>query len=85
MNGWTYACLVVGLLFLAAPAGALIPDDITNETSWATAGSGEPSTVIVGVVNCTGPISVNFAVDTAYGSISPSHVSTGNDHGDGVG
>ncbi len=83
MNGWTYACLVVGLLFLAAPAGALIPDDITLSTdpSWLTAGSGGTSTVTVKVTNGTlaTPVvgaGVYLTVDSAYGSISPAYVVT---------
>ncbi len=83
MNGWTYACLVVGLLFLAAPAGALIPDDITlsTDTPWLTAGSGGTSTVMVLVTNGTSasPVSgavVDLAVDAEYGSISPVRVET---------
>ncbi|NMA10734.1 MAG: hypothetical protein GX932_06950, partial [Methanomicrobiales archaeon] len=82
MNGWTYACLVVGLLFLAAPAGALIPDNITlsTDTPWLTAGSGGSSTVTVEVTN--GSIGVPGAAvylavnDSAYGSISPTRVVT---------
>ncbi|MCT8336444.1 hypothetical protein FKB36_02775 [Methanoculleus sp. Afa-1] len=86
MNGWTYACLVVGLLFLAAPAGALIPDNITlsTDTPWLTAGSGGSSTVTILVTNGTpaSPVSgavVDLAVDSAYGSISPVRVVTGSD------
>jgi hypothetical protein len=76
MNGWTYACLAVGLLFLAVPAGALIPDDveITTNPEWLTAGSGGFSTVTVLVTNGTSasPVSgavVDLAVDSVYGSI----------------
>jgi len=83
MNGWTYACLVVGLLFLAAPAGALIPDDITlsTDTPWLTAGSGGTSTVTILVTNGTSvaPVVgavVDLTVDSAYGSISPVRVVT---------
>jgi len=86
MNGWTYACLVVGLLFLAAPAGALIPDNITlsTDTPWLTAGSGGSSTVTVLVTNGTSatPVpgaGVDLTVDSAYGSISPVHVVMGSD------
>ncbi|HOI59575.1 hypothetical protein, partial [Methanoculleus sp.] len=55
MSEWTYACLVTGLMLLAAPAGALIPDAITINTStpWVTAGSGETVTVTVEVLNGT--------------------------------
>ncbi|KLK89196.1 hypothetical protein SZ63_01795 [Methanoculleus sediminis] len=83
MNGWTYACLTVGLLFLAAPAGALIPDDIILSTDkpWLVAGSGETATVTILVTNGTpaNPISgvaVDLAVDGTYGSISPVYVTT---------
>ncbi|WP_301676986.1 VWA domain-containing protein [Methanoculleus methanifontis] len=82
MDRWTYACLVVGLLLLAAPAGALIPDSITiNETSWVTAGSGQTSPVTVWVLNGSDGVSgvgVELGVDSAYGSISPTHVTTDN-------
>ena len=83
MNGWTYACLVVGLLLLAAPAGALVSDDITLNTNkpWLTAGSGETATITVEAVNSSDSISevvVDFAVDSAYGSISPTRVVTDN-------
>ena len=83
MNGWTYACLVVGLLLLAAPAGALIPDSIAfGETQWVTAGSSETATVTVQVSNSTSGstlfpgVAVNFTVDSTYGSISPARVMT---------
>ncbi|MDK2890719.1 MAG: hypothetical protein PWR21_1351 [Methanoculleus sp.] len=74
-----YACLAVGLLLLAVPAGALVPDTITIDTtaSWVTAGSGETAAVTVQVSNSTsgntsfGGVAVDFAVDSAYGSISP--------------
>lgn len=87
MNGWTYACLAVGLLFLAAPAGALIPDDVKIITSgeWLTAGSGETATVTVLVTNGTPatPVvgaAVYLAVDDdEYGSISRTYVVTGDD------
>ncbi|WP_067078714.1 hypothetical protein [Methanoculleus horonobensis] len=87
MNGWTYACLVVGLLFLAAPAGALIPDNVEIITSgeWLTAGSGETATVMVRVTNGTPATAVAGAVvylavdDDEYGSISPAYVVTGYD------
>lgn len=86
MNGWTYVCLAVGLLFLAAPASALIPDDITLDTNkpWLTAGSGDAATVTILVTNGTpaAPVSgvaVDLSVDGAYGSISATHVTTGSD------
>lgn len=86
MKGWTYACLVAGLLLLAAPAGALIPDRITigTDTPWVTAGSGETATVTVQVSNSSsgntsfGGIGVDLAVDSVYGSISPARVVTDN-------
>ncbi|MEG3056607.1 MAG: hypothetical protein RQM90_11325 [Methanoculleus sp.] len=48
-------CLAVGLLLVAAPAGALVPDSITVNTDveWLTAGSGETATVVVQVTNST--------------------------------
>ena len=78
MNGWTYAYLVVGLLFLAVPAGALTFDDINLSTdkTWLTAGDGGSSTVTVVVVNTSGQVSVDFTVDSDYGSISPAQVVT---------
>ncbi|KAF5057219.1 von Willebrand factor type A domain protein [anaerobic digester metagenome] len=86
MNGWTYVCLVVGLLFLAAPASALIPDDITLSTDkpWLVAGNGETATVTILVTNGTSadPVSgvdIDLAVDGEYGSISPARVTTGSD------
>jgi len=86
MNSWTYACLAVGLLLLAVPAGALIPDDITLSTNkpWLTAGNGEATTVTIQVTNGTPavPVSgvvVDLAVDGEYGSISPVRVETDSD------
>jgi len=86
MNKWIYVCLAVGLLLLAAPAGALIPDNITlsTDTLWLTAGSGGTSTVTVNVTNGSDATSVPgaavyLAVDGAYGSISPARVVTGSD------
>ncbi|PKL55809.1 MAG: hypothetical protein CVV35_07965 [Methanomicrobiales archaeon HGW-Methanomicrobiales-6] len=84
MDRWTYACLAMGLLLLAAPAGALIPDDITltSDTPWLTAGSGETATITVNVTNSNDPVSgaaVDLEVDSAYGSISRTHVVTGDD------
>ena len=83
MNGWTYACLVVGLLLLAAPAGALIPDNVTivTDTPWLTAGSGGSATVTINVTNGTSanPVSgvaVDFTVNSTYGSISPARAVT---------
>ncbi len=83
-----YACLVVGLLLLAAPAGALVPDTITIDlnSSWVTAGSSiDAVTVTVQVSNSTsgntsfGGVAVDFAVDSAYGSISPVSTQTNGD------
>jgi len=84
MNKWICAYLAIGLLLLAAPAGALIPDTITIETEpdWVTAGSPEPATLTVQVSNSTSgntPLAgvvVNFSVDSTYGSISPACVET---------
>jgi len=84
---WIYAYLAIGLLLLAAPAGALVPDSITIKTDrvWVTAGSPEPSTLTVQVLNSTsgntsfGGVAVNFAVNETYGSISPVQVVTGTD------
>ena len=77
MSEWTYACLVTGLMLLAAPAGALIPDAITINTStpWVTAGSGETVTVTVEVLNGTSTpvpgVAVDFAVNGAPGTVTP--------------
>src|SRR5690606_26501373 len=70
MNSWTYACLAVGLLLLAVPAGALVPDDITLSTNktWLTAGSTETATITVNVTNSNDPVSgaaVDLKVDSA--------------------
>ena len=80
----TYAYLAVGLLFLAAPAGALIPDNITISASpvWLTAGGDNAATITVQVKNSTSPlegVGVDFEVDSTYGSISPLHAVTGSD------
>nr|WP_303716982.1 VWA domain-containing protein [Methanoculleus marisnigri] len=84
MGGWTYACLVVGLLLLAAPAGALIPDNVTivTDTPWLTAGSGDTATITVQVSNSTSGnvsfpgVAINFTVNSTYGSISPARAVT---------
>lgn len=81
MSRWTYACLVVALLLLAAPAGALIPDTITIDTNtpWVTAGSGSAATVTVRALNGSTPVpgaAVEFAVDSAFGSITPALTTT---------
>lgn len=80
----TYAYLAVGLLLLAAPAGALIPDNITISASpvWLTAGGDNAATITVQVKNSTSPlegVGVDFEVDSTYGSISPLHAVTGSD------
>ncbi|CCJ36590.1 von Willebrand factor, type A [Methanoculleus bourgensis MS2] len=82
MNVWTYACLVVGLLLVVAPVGALVPDTIAISTDpeWVTAGSGESATVTVQVSNSTSGntsfegVAIDFEVDGEYGSISPARV-----------
>lgn len=82
MNVWTYACLVVGLLLVVAPVGALVPDTIAISTDpeWVTAGSGESATVTVRVNNSTSGntsfegVAIDFEVDGEYGSISPARV-----------
>lgn len=85
MNGWTYACLAVGLLLLAGPVSALIPDTITIDTDgppWLTAGSSETTIVTVQVLNHSTGITgfgggaVEFAVDSAFGSIMPAATTT---------
>lgn len=88
MNGWTYAYMVVGLLFAVAPASALIPDSIEIRTSpeWLTAGSGDTATITVQVVNSsTGNasfpgVAIDFTVNKTYGGISPAQAVT-NDAG----
>jgi len=86
MNGWTYACLVVGLLLLAAPAGALIPDaigEMTTSRDWVTAGSGETVIITARVLNNTpdsntpvSGVAVEFTLDGGLGSISPAQAIT---------
>lgn len=83
MNVWTYACLAMGLLLFAAPAGALMPDNIeilSTSQEWLTAGSSDTATVTVLVTNSSSPVSgvvVDFAVDnSAYGSIADARVET---------
>lgn len=87
MNKWMYAYLAIGLLLFAAPAGALVPDNITIGTDrvWVTAGNPEPATLTVQVVNSTSGstlfegVAVNLAVNETYGSISPIQVVTNKD------
>ena len=81
-----YACLVVGLLLLAAPVGALIPDKIEildpSPDEWVTAGSGE-TVITAQVLNNTpdsntpvGGVTVEFTLDGGLGSISPAQAIT---------
>ena len=83
MNVWTYACLTMGLLLFAAPAGALIPDNIeilSTSPGWVTAGSSDTATITVLVTNSSSPVSgvvVDFAVDNStYGSIANARMET---------
>ena len=83
MNVWTYACLAMGLLLFAAPAGALIPDNIeilSTSPGWVTAGSSDTATITVLVTNSSSPVSgvvVDFAVDNStYGSIANARMET---------
>ncbi len=83
MDKWTYACLAMGLLLFAAPAGALMPDTIKilgTSPGWVTAGSSDAATVTVLVTNGSSPVSgvfVDFAVDNStYGSITDARVVT---------
>ena len=87
MKVWTYAYLAVGLLLLAAPAGAQIPDIINIRTSseWLTAGGDNAATITVQVKNSTSGntsfegVAVDFAADNTFGSISPAHAATDRD------
>jgi len=84
MNKCIYAYLAIGLLLLAAPAGALVPDTITIETEpgWVTAGGRDVAAITVQVSNSTpdniplAGIAVNFAVNETYGSILPTQIET---------
>lgn len=85
MRRWTSAYLIIaGLLLLAVPAGALIPDTVTigTDTEWLTVGSGDTATITVQVKNSTtgstqiGGAAVEFAVDETFGSISHATAST---------
>ncbi|NLM29245.1 MAG: VWA domain-containing protein [Methanomicrobiales archaeon] len=77
MNRWMYVCLIVGLLLLAAPTGASIPDTIkylTASPEWVTAGSGETSSITAQVKNGTTSLSgvtVTFTVNGTDGTVSP--------------
>lgn len=86
MIRWTYACLVIGLVLLAAPVAGQIPDkvNVSTDTQWLTAGSGETATITVQVTNGTpatgvGGIRVDLSVDGTEGSITPAQVVTGTD------
>jgi len=86
MIRWTYACLVIGLVLLAAPVAGQIPDTVTvsTDTQWLTAGSSETATITVQVTNGTpatgvGGIRVELSVDGTDGSITPAQVLTGTD------
>ncbi|MDK2989552.1 MAG: hypothetical protein PWR16_1081 [Methanoculleus sp.] len=85
MKGWMCAYIVVaGLLLLVAPAGALVPDKVEVGTSseWLTAGSGETAIITVQVSDTATGITgfgggtVEFAVDSAFGSITPAVATT---------
>ena len=88
MNGWMYACLAMGLLLFAAPAGALIPDNIEvwADTTWVTAGGGDAVTVTARVTNSSSTpvagVAVDFAVsNSTYGSGLPARMVTENGTG----
>ncbi len=73
--------VIAGLLLLAAPAGAQIPDtvEIGTNSEWLTAGSGNTATVTVQAFNGSTPVSgatVEFAVDSIFGSITPAGTAT---------
>ncbi|HOI12884.1 MAG TPA: hypothetical protein PLG75_03455 [Methanoculleus sp.] len=85
MNTWTCSCLVAGLLLLAAPAGALVPDTIMIDTEplWVTVGSGDTAFVTVTALNGSStPVpgaAVVFTVSGTDGSILPVQEVTGGD------
>ena len=76
--------VIAGLLLLAVPAGALVPDTVTISTNreWLTAGSGDAATITAQVTNSTsgstrfGGATVEFAVDDTFGSITPAVITT---------
>jgi len=82
MRSWKCAYIVIaGLLLLAVPASALVPDgvEISTSSEWVTAGSGDTATITVLVTNGSTPIpgaAVAFAVEGAPGSISPAVITT---------
>ena len=86
MKRWVYACLVIGLVLLAAPVAGQIPDAVavSTDTEWLTAGSGETAAITVNVTNGTPAagvrgVRVELSVDGADGSITPARVVTGAD------
>lgn len=83
---WVYACLVIGLVLLAAPVAGQVPDAVTvsTDTAWLTAGSGETAAITVSVTNSTpaagvGGVRVELSVDGTDGSITPAEVVTAAD------
>jgi len=85
MKGWMCAYIVIaGLLLLVAPAGALVPDKVEVSTSseWLTAGSSETAIITVQVLDSATGITgfgggtVEFSVDSAFGSITPAVATT---------
>ena len=86
MMRWVYACLVIGLVLLAAPVAGQIPDAVavSTDTTWLTAGSGETAAITVNVTNSTtatgvGGVRVELSVNGTDGSITPARVVTGAD------
>ncbi|WP_332450457.1 VWA domain-containing protein [Methanoculleus sp.] len=82
----------MGLILLAAPVGALIPDKIEildpSPDDWVTAGSGEPVTITARVLSNTpnsntpvGGVAVEFTLDGGLGSISSAQAVTDNNTG----
>ena len=83
MKTWTYACLIIGVLFFVIPTGAAIPDtiELSTDTPWLTAGSKDPATITVRVSNSTENtplpgVTVDLRVESTYGTISPARVVT---------
>ncbi len=86
MKRWVYACLVIGLVLLAAPVAGQIPDAVavSTDTEWLTAGSGETAAITVNVTNGTpaagvGGVRVELSVNGTDWSITPAEVVTGAD------